>query len=132
MHPTIQELLLRDVKNCIKWQRRIKHSHTTVGNKNQNKSFDSRKEKNTWLESSPWKRHVTLVLWRTLMRVRPLLLNVFFSIQDAFIRLVKHMKVLHKWTGWNKSRSAGLQLLLRQQLLNGITTESISLIHRDT
>src|SRR5699024_1612189 len=81
----------------------------------------NRKEKGTWLESSPWKRHVILVLWHILMPVRQQPLNVFFSIQDVFISWEKHMKVLQKWTGWSRRKTEGSPLLLRQQQLSGKT-----------
>src|SRR5699024_32575 len=131
MHQIIQALPLKDVKNCIKWQKRIKHLHIIAGNKNYTISF-YRKEKNTWQESSPWKRHAISVSWPTLMREKPLLQSVFFSIQDAFIKLAKHMKVLHKWTGWNKSKTAELRSLLQLLRLNGMTIVLISLIHLGT
>src|SRR5690625_5098887 len=93
---------------------------------------NNRREKNTWLESSPWIRHAISVLWHTLMQVKQQLPSVFFSIQDVFIRLVKHMKVLHKWTGWSRSRNVESRLPLQQQQLSGITTVLTLLIHQDT
>src|SRR5699024_12054318 len=78
MRQIIQELLQEDVKNCIKWRKRIKLLHIIAGNK----ISIERKEKHLWLESSPWRRHVILVLWHTLMPVKQRQQNVFFSIQD--------------------------------------------------
>src|SRR5699024_1596182 len=100
MHLTTLEHLLRNVKSYTKWQKRTKHSLTIVGNLHQtNKLFIYRKEMFRWLESSPWKRHVTSGLWHILMLVRQQRLNVFFSIQDVFIKSEKRTKVLLKWTG---------------------------------
>ena len=52
---------------------------------------------------------VTSVSWLTLMLVKQLRLNVFFTIQVVSTKLVKHTKVLHKWTGWNKNKTVVLQ-----------------------
>src|SRR5699024_4867523 len=109
---------LKDVKNCIKWQKRIKHLHIIAGNKNYTISF-YRKQKNTWQESSPWKRHAISVSWPTLMREKPLLQSVYFSIQDACIKVAKDKKALQKWTRWNKSKSAELRSLLQLVQLSG-------------
>src|SRR5699024_2498791 len=120
MRQIIQELLYEDVKNCIKWRKRIKLLHIIAGNK----ISIERKEKHLWLESSPWRRHVILVLWHTLMPVKQRQQNVFYSIQDVFISQEKPMKVPHKLTGWSRSRIVELQSHLLLQQPNGKSTES--------
>src|SRR5690625_3006454 len=99
MHQTIQVHQLEDVKTCTKWQKRTKHLLITAGNYKNIQNNHMRKEKNTWLGNSPWKRHVTSVSWHTLMLEKQQQPSVFFSIQDVFIKLEKHTKVLLKWTG---------------------------------
>src|SRR5699024_12754047 len=81
---------------------RTKRLLTTVGNII--KSISERKEKNTWLESSPWKRRELLGVWRISMQVKRQQLSVFFSIQDVFIKYGKHMKLLQQLTGWSRSK----------------------------
>src|SRR5690554_855988 len=109
MHQTIQVHQLENAKNYTKWLKQIKHLLTTVGNK-KTKIINGR-EKIIWLENSPWIRHAISVSWHILMLERQQLPSVFFSIRDAFIKLVKHMKVLHRWTGWSRSKSVELRLL---------------------
>ena len=54
------------------------------------------------------------------MLVKRLQLSVFFITLVRSIKLVKLMKVHHKWTGWSKSKNVVLQSLLLQQQLLGI------------
>src|SRR5699024_224967 len=120
-----------DEKIYTKWQKRTKHLHTIAGKINRFNHF-IRREKNTWLESSPWKRRATLASWLILMQVKRQLPSVFFSTLDAFIKLEKPMRVLQRWTGWNRSKSAESQSPLQQQPLNGMITGSILSIRLDT
>ena len=56
------------------------------------------------------KKLVTLVSWLTSMLVKQQQLSVFFTILVKSIKSVKHTKVLHKWTGWNKSKERGITI----------------------
>src|SRR5699024_11074026 len=76
-----------------------------------------------WLESSPWRRPVISGLWHTLMLVKQQQLNGSCTIQVGFTKQVKAEKEHVKRTGWNKSKSVGLQSLQRQQLPSGKTIE---------
>ena len=60
---------------------------------------------------------VILVSWLTSMLVKQQRLSVFCITQDVFIKSVKLMKVLLRWTGWSKSKNVVSQLLLLQQQL---------------
>src|SRR5699024_10086122 len=121
MLQTTLERRSEDVKNYTRWQRQIKHLPIIAGNQNEIKAFN-RKEKNTWPESSPWKRRVILVLWLTLMQAKPLLPSVFFSIQDVSTKLVKPMKAHHRWTGWSRNKIVVLLSRPLQPLPNGKIT----------
>src|SRR5690625_2057709 len=133
MHRIIQVQPFVVEKSYTRWQKQTKRSLTTAGNlKIIIKQFIVKEGENTWLENSPWKRHVISELWHTLMLEKRQQPNVFFSIQDVFIKLVKHTKVHQRWTGWSRSRSVELQLHLLQQLLSGKVIESTSLIHQVT
>lgn len=49
------------------------------------------------------------------MLVKRLRLNVFFITLAVSTKLVKHTKVLHKWTGWSKNKTVVLLSHLPQQ-----------------
>src|SRR5699024_11882060 len=97
---------LEEKKIYTKWRKRTKLLHITVGNKNIR--FE-RKEKDIWLEGSPWKRRETPELWHILMPERQQRQSVFFSTQGVFIKQVKRKKVHLRWTGWHTSRYVELR-----------------------
>ena len=69
---------------------------------------------------------VISVSWLTLMLVKRLRLNVFFITLAVSTKLVKHTKVLHKWTGWSKNKTVVLlSHLLQQQQLGKVTVNII-------
>src|SRR3990167_10651085 len=77
--------------------------------------------------------------WHILMRVKQRLLSVSFSIPAFRIKVVKCMKALRLWTGWDKSKNVELPLHRQQQRASGMgwinnfpSTALILLIHLDT
>jgi translation elongation factor EF-G len=54
-----------------------------------------------------------------MMLARQLLLNAYFCTQVVLTKLVKSMMVVQLWTGWSKSKSVVLRLLLQQLLVCG-------------
>ena len=93
---TAVALLLRNVKTLTKWQMQIKHLVIIAGNKEKGAS--------RWHANILSIFIVTLASWLTLMQVRQLVLNAFFTTQVKSTTLEKSMTVQQLWIGWNKSR----------------------------
>src|SRR3989344_7208921 len=113
---------------CIVWLKPTKLLHIIGGRKQWQKILQSR-----------YKKYVTSVSWRTLMRAKPRRPNVFYFIRVFRTRLAKCTKALLLWIGWNKNVSAVLRSpLLRLPVFgkawinNSTHTELILLIHPGT
>ncbi|ESU75287.1 Protein translation elongation factor G (EF-G) [Enterococcus faecalis CBRD01] len=75
-----------------------------------------------WQENFHLKKLVTLVSWPTLMLVKQQQLSVSCTTLVKSIKSVKPMKVLHKWTGWNKNKNVVSRLHPLRQLHSGKAT----------
>ena len=58
--------------------------------------------------------------------------RILYLHRYVFIKSVKLMKVLLRWTGWSKSKNVESQSLLLQQQLNGKAIVLTSLTLQDT
>ena len=125
MKSWMQQTTLGSVKkreDTHKMAKQTKRSLIIVGKIIHYKNFHRRKEKDQMAREFSLANTRNIGSWLISMLVKRRQLNVFFITLVKSIKLVKHTKVHHKWTGWNKNKNVESQSHPPQQLHNGTVT----------